>query len=168
MKLTSLLTAITASLLLAACGGSKGTDKIETPDNKLEAPATESVAAGAQATCVKAFQRSRTCTDDYIPMLVDVRIELDNPAGIAQAAQTEGRDALIAAAMQEWQNDSTDEAITRHCQNMVDKAPADVIAQLMPAQTACMAKDSCSEYAACVKPIHKQLLQPQAAQAPAQ
>ena len=40
-------------------------------------------AAPAADACIKVFQRQRTCTEVFIPALVDLRVSLDKPKGFA-------------------------------------------------------------------------------------
>ena len=72
-----------------------------------------------QSVCVDSMTRNRTCTDDYIPALVDSRARMDKPAGIAEAVKTD-RAGVIAKAKEEWASDSTDENIARNCQAMTE------------------------------------------------
>ena len=55
--------------------------------------------------CVAFITHARTCTDQYIPALVDARAAADMPAGI-KAEVAKDRDGVIAQAKQEWATDS--------------------------------------------------------------
>ncbi|HEU4614383.1 MAG TPA: hypothetical protein VFS15_19945, partial [Kofleriaceae bacterium] len=52
-----------------------------TPADPAAAPAQAGV--DPKAVCIEAFTRSRECTDDFIPALVDARASVDQPPGIA-------------------------------------------------------------------------------------
>ena len=78
--------------------------------------------------------------------LVDMRIELDQPAGIAaQAAEEGGRDKLRAEAEAEWAVDSTDENIGVACARLT----AHVDAAMIDQAAACNASASCEEFVPC-------------------
>ena len=133
-----------ALVLAAACGGSK---------SEPAKPASDPAASGGdvKAVCVKTFTRARECTSDFIPALVDARARHDVPPGIAEQVKA-NRDAVIAEAMKEWENDSKDEAIAGTC----DKISAD---PSMGADSAefegCLAKTSCPEFVACATPVQE-------------
>ena len=116
-------------------------------------PAPTARTDDAKTTCVEVMTRNRTCTDDFIPALVDARARADKPAGIREAVAAD-RAAVIAEAKQEWANDSKDEAIAPHCEAMA----AHIETPDFEAAEACLAKDACGEYVACVTPIFEKHL----------
>lgn len=136
----------TASLaaLLVACGGAKSAQSSATETAKSADPA---------AVCIQMMEKSRDCTDEYIPALVDLRISLDYPNGTAQAAEEQGRDALISVAYEEWKNDSTDAAFQKVCADVVAQMPPEQLAPVMARNAKCIAKPSCDEYVTCHMPI---------------
>ena len=99
-----------------------------------------------QASCVKVFEKQRACTDSFIPALVDVRVSLDKPKGIAASAKSEGRDALVTAALAEWKNDSTDASIAKTCASMPGGA-------VTPQMEKCLAESSCTAFSQCLVPL---------------
>lgn len=101
-----------------------------------------------QASCVKMFERQRTCTASFIPALVDLRVSLDKPAGIAAAVKKDGRDAMISAALEEWKSDSTDAAIATTCGSM----PAPRTASLTSMEK-CLDTANCQAFSECVIPL---------------
>jgi hypothetical protein len=109
-------------------------------------PAPQPQQAPPTDVCVQVFTKARSCTSEFIPALVDSRAKYDQPPGIADAVKKD-RNAVIADAMKEWENDSKDEAIAATCQKMGgdvgDRAAAE----------ACLAKTACSEFVACVMPV---------------
>ena len=119
---------------------------------KVVEPATTS---DDKALCVEVLTRARTCTDDYIPALVDSRAKIDKPAGIAAEVKVD-RAGVIAKAKQEWAEDSKDAAISANCDRMSatmapeDRAQADAV-------RACIAKD-CAAFASCIMPIFEKHL----------
>jgi hypothetical protein len=130
---------------LVACGGSKPAPAV------TATPATASSPEDVKTVCVKMFTRSRECTSDFIPALVDARARHDTPPGIAEQVKA-NRDAVIAEAMKEWETDSTDEAITALCDKIsIDPASSEGVDEA----NACMAKTSCPEYVACTMPLHE-------------
>jgi hypothetical protein len=130
---------------LAGCGGSKAAPA------ETAKPAATSSPEEMKALCVKTFTRSRECTSDFIPALVDARARHDMPPGIAEQVKT-NRDAVIAEAMKEWENDSKDEAIEGMCEK-ISGGPE--MAEGADEANACMAKTSCPEYVACTMPLHE-------------
>jgi hypothetical protein len=132
---------------LVACGGSK-------PAPAETAQPAAAAAAGPddmKSLCVKMFTRSRECTSDFIPALVDARARHDTPPGIAEQVKT-NRDAVIAEAMKEWENDSKDEAIAAMC-DKISTTPE--MSQGADEANGCIAKTSCPEFVACSMPIHE-------------
>jgi hypothetical protein len=139
--------------LAAACG--------TTSDAAPAAPATPAVPQAAspqalQQQCVATMARSRACTDQYVPALVDARARLDRPSGIAAAVQSD-RGGVIAQARSEWIKDSTDEMITERCQAIVAHLTPEAQADVSSAQR-CVAQAECSAFVACVMPIIEQHL----------
>jgi hypothetical protein len=135
-------------LIVIACGSS-GTKSTDVPP-----PVVKSSSEDVRGTCVAVFERQRECTSAFIPALVDLRVRLDVPSGIAETDRTGGRDALVAQAMEEWSHDSTDEAIARTCEKM----PADE-AMRAKAQE-CLKKDGCAPFVDCVIPLLQSHLAP--------
>ncbi len=107
--------------------------------------------ADDQALCTQVFQRARTCTDSYIPALVDARARHDRPAGIAEAVKND-RDGVIAQAKAEWAGDSTDAAITASCGNIV-AGLTDDDRGLADDARACVAQADCGAFTTCIMPI---------------
>ncbi len=128
--------------LVVACGGA------DTPaDSDPARPRTMT------ETCNEIFVRQRDCTDQFIPALVDARIKADRPAGIAERAESEGRDAIIAEANGEWAEDSKDDAIAATCDRVVQSVPPEQAPKMQQAGDACLAEASCDAFVACVLPM---------------
>jgi hypothetical protein len=140
----SLILALSLALLVA-CGGSK-----PAPAETAQ-PAAAAGPDDMKSLCVKMFTRSRECTSDFIPALVDARARHDTPPGIAEQVKT-NRDAVIAEAMKEWENDSKDEAIAAMC-DKISTTPE--MSQGADEANGCIAKTSCPEFVACSMPIHE-------------
>jgi len=117
--------------------------------NALILVAVLSSSALADDTCTQVFRQQRTCTDKYIPALVDLRAKLDLPAGI-KAKVASHRDDVIAQAKEEWKHDSTDAAIEQTCKKIPANAPvADA--------KACLAKSGCDAFVACIIPVTEKM-----------
>jgi hypothetical protein len=127
-------------VVVAACGGSEKPAKTET---------TAKMSAGddSHAMCVQMFTRQRECTDTFIPALVAARVSADKPAGIAAKDAEVGRDALVGMAMEEWAQDSTDEAIAAQCDKILT-SHTPTQAEIDQGQ-ACMAADACQPFVDC-------------------
>lgn len=139
--------------LAAACGGA-GAEQ-----GKDSTPGQAAAGGDTEATCRESFAKQRTCTDDFLPALVNARIELDLPAGIAAEGKKDGgREALVAKAKEEWAEDSKPEAVAARCKDIDGKVPAEQKAELMAEHTKCLAISDCKAYVECVMPITKKML----------
>jgi hypothetical protein len=140
-------TLLALALVLAACGPS-------TPPPKSGGPAVGSV--DSKAGCVKLREKQRSCTADFIPALVDMRVKLDLPPGIAEAARSEGRDKLLATANEEWKKDSTDESIAAMCEKM--PMPPGVTPAQKAAAEKCLAAADCKAFVGCFVPLLEEIM----------
>lgn len=140
------------SLAISACASSEAAPS----QTAKTQPASASIPAEAQQLCVETMTKNRTCTDEYIPSLVDTRAKLDKPPGIAEKVKAD-RAGVIAQAKAEWAEDSKDENIARQCQAMTEHMTEDA-RPMMDALRACLAKDACGDYVPCVQPVFEQLM----------
>ena len=135
-------------LALASFAGCKKSEEAKAaPAAKVQAQA----GGDTKALCVELFTRARTCTNEYIPALVDARAKYDKPPGIADAVKND-RNAVIQEALGEWKNDSTDASISATC----DKVGAELASAPqsdVDAARACLAKPDCAAYTTCVMPL---------------
>jgi len=127
---------------LAACEGAEAKPAPASTAQKASTPANPD-----HDLCVAIMTHSRTCTDQYIPALVDARAQADHPAGIKEEVAKD-RDGVIAQAKQEWANDSLDANIEKMCSQSMPNADA-----IRADATACQAKADCGEFSACIVPI---------------
>lgn len=139
------------ALLTVAAAACSTTDAAPAPATPASSAATAST--DPHATCVQLMTRNRTCTDEFLPMLVDLRAKHDRPAGIAAEVAAD-RAGVIAKARSEWATDSTDAAIAQVCSQLI-ASPA---AAHLAAGTACLAEATCTPYVACIAPIMEQHL----------
>jgi hypothetical protein len=138
-------------LFAAACG----TTSEAAPATSAPQPQAAST-ANLEQQCVATLARTRECTDQYIPALVDARARLDRPAGIAAAVKSD-RGAVIAQARSEWENESTDEGIAQRCQAIVAHLSPETQADTTSAQQ-CVAQPDCGAFVSCVMPIFEKHL----------
>jgi hypothetical protein len=137
------------SLVLVLCAlsplaGCASTDATAQPQPRAEsAPASTPL-----ASCTEVMTRARTCSDAFVPALVDARARADKPAGIA-AQVAAHRDDVIAQARTEWAHDSTDAGIAASCDRIAAKADA---ADQQSAHE-CLAAADCTAFTACVIPV---------------
>lgn len=141
----SLLLVPFLALLIPACSSSEAAPPPVAP--RAAQPAST---ADGKAVCVEVFTRNRTCTDQYIPALVDLRARYDQPAGIA-AEVAAHRDDVIAQAKTEWATDSQPEAIDATCTQIAASLGEADQASLAGAQ-ACLASQDCGAYTTCIMP----------------
>jgi len=138
--------------LVLALASFAGCKKSEEAKAAPPAAAAKAQAGGdTKQLCVDLFTRARTCTNDYIPALVDARAKYDKPPGIAEAVKKD-RNAVIQEALGEWKNDSTDASISATC----DKIAADFAnapQSDIDLARSCLAKPDCATYTTCVMPI---------------
>jgi hypothetical protein len=128
---------------LGACGGAEATR-----------PGAESTPRPSSASvlgpmCEAFVVRQRACVDEYINQVVDVRIEVDMPPGIAAQAKSEGRDALLAKARAEWVSDSTPEKMSAMCAQVAQHTPAEHVPRLRSDGERCLATTDCPAFAVC-------------------
>jgi hypothetical protein len=134
------------ALLAPACG----TSDAATPPPSAPRTAQPQSAGDAKSLCVEVFSRNRTCTDQYIPALVDLRAKYDQPAGIA-AEVAAHRDDVIAQAKTEWASDSQPAAIDATCTKIAASMGPGDPSQMAGAQ-ACLEQQDCGAYTACIMP----------------
>jgi hypothetical protein len=143
-----------ALLALTACSSSgpaaTGKSSAAVPAPVVQA---EDSRAGLRQTCVATFERARACTDDYLAMLVDTRVQLDHPAGIAARDQADGRASLVAAARAEWASDSTDASIGALCDHVANATPDARLEDLRAGAERCLGEAECAGFATCMRPI---------------
>ena len=116
----------------------------------LAGAAASAPSAATQASCVKVFERQRACSDLFIPALVDLRVSLDKPAGIAAAVKKDGRQAMISTALEEWQSDSADAAIAKTCASMPGTSQ---LASSVTSMEKCLGAATCQAFSECVIPL---------------
>ena len=161
MNRTAVATLLVSSLI-AACGASDPSAPSEpvSPAAPAAAPAPASSEAGPIEMCRDTFVRQRECQDTYLPALVDLRVRLDVPAGIAARDREEGRESLLAVAEEEYADDSTDEAIAATCDKIVGESSPEMIDAMAPRMSECLAHDSCGPFVDCVLAITEERLAP--------
>ena len=118
------------------------------------AQALEKSEGGTHAACRALMLRQRECSAEFIPALVDARVERDEPAGVAAQARDIGRDALVAEALEEWQSDSRDEAIEAVCSEIARSIAPGRVQELESSVRACLAHSTCEAFVACAVPVN--------------
>jgi len=145
--MTRMLSGLLLPLAIAACGTTEAAPAQPVSPPKAQRASSD---ADTQQLCVEVFTRNRTCTDTYIPALVDARAKYDRPPGIADKVKAD-RDGIIAQAKTEWATDSTDEAIQNMCTRIVATLSDDDRAD-MPKARECLAAADCGAYTTCIMP----------------
>lgn len=139
-----------SSLLLAACGAS-------TPEPAKPQPAART-AADLVPLCKRIFAHKATCADDYLPVLLDLRIELNRPPGIGDRVKSEGRDAILAIAHTELAHDTEPAQVDAVCSSAATQAstaPPERVHQLLEAADRCEATTDCKAFAVCAVAIDR-------------
>jgi hypothetical protein len=141
-------------LAAAACGGTS-------PAAEKPAPAPQPAArstADLAPMCKHIFARKATCTDDYLPLLVDLRVELNLPPGIADEVKSKGRDAVLALARTELARDTEPDKVAALCEHAATNAmnaPPERVDQLLQQGGACEAAADCKAFAVCAVAIDR-------------
>jgi hypothetical protein len=118
--------------------------------------AEKSSPAPTREVCRSLLARARECKAIYLPALVAERVRLDIPVGIAAADQQGGREALLAEALEEYAQDSTDAAIEATCEQLAAALPPERADRLVATGNACLARGACEPFAACAAPLSVQ------------
>jgi hypothetical protein len=107
-------------------------------------------------------RRQIACVDDYIPMIVGVRIKLDLPAGTAERGKDEvGRAALEQIAREEFPQYYSVEKIPEICakrQAMAEQMPFEVLRELTADDGQCHLEEDCQHFASCTAPVVERIL----------
>jgi hypothetical protein len=135
-------------LVAAACGAADAPVESTQPQPQAKAAGDD-----PHAVCVQAFQRQRECTDEFIPALVDARVRLNTPPGIAEKDAELGRDQLVSLALEEWEADSTDEAIEQTCTRMEGNMSPEQQQAAVDQVGECLAAEACSAFVDCLIPV---------------
>jgi hypothetical protein len=138
-------------LALAACGGSSSK-----PADKPAPPAAHS-SADLIPVCKRIFARKATCADDYLPLLLDLRAELDKPPGIGDQLKA-NRTEILAAAHTELVRDTAPEQLGALCDKasaQAAKAPPELLNKLLEQAATCEAAADCKAFAPCVVAIDR-------------
>lgn len=137
---------------IAACGGSS-----PEPAKPAPQPAARS-AADFVPMCKRIFARKATCADDYLPVLLDLRVELNMPPGIGDEVKSQGRDAVLAVAHTELARDTEPAKVDALCESAATnatKAPPERVDQLLDQGGRCEAAADCKAFASCVVEIDR-------------
>jgi hypothetical protein len=137
---------------IAACGGSS-------PEPAKPAPQRAArTAADFVPMCKRIFARKATCADDYLPVLLDLRVELNMPPGIGDEVKSQGRDAVLAVAHTELARDTEPAKVDALCESAATnatKAPPERVDQLLDQGGRCEAAADCKAFASCVVEIDR-------------
>lgn len=138
-------------LAVAACGGPS-----PEPEKPSPQPAAR-VATDLVPMCKRIFARKATCADDYLPVLLDLHVELNLPPGIGDRVASEGRDAMLAIAHTELAHDTDPANVARLCETAATKAKTEPerADQLLEQGGKCEAATDCKAFAVCVVAIDR-------------
>jgi hypothetical protein len=125
--------------VLAACGGAKPSAP----------PPAAHTAADLGPLCLQHYAHEQRCADDYLGALLDLRISVDMPKGIADEAKAKGKPALVELARVELARDLAPEKVDAICKAMATQTPPDQVQHLVTDGQRCAAAPSCKEFAAC-------------------
>lgn len=106
--------------------------------------------------CKRIFARMETCADDYLPMLLDLRVELNKPPGIGDEVKAKGRDAVLAIAHTELASDTQPDKVAATCDGaaaQMAKASTERVSQLLGQGVKCEATADCKAFSTCVVEI---------------
>jgi len=142
-------------VLAAACGGSSP------PQTEPAKPAPTSASLDDLIPmCQRIFARKETCADDYLPVLLDLRLELNLPPGIGDEVKAKGRDAVLALAHTELARDTQPDRVNPLCEGAAANARQQPERghQLLDHGARCEAAADCKKFSTCVVEIDRQML----------
>jgi hypothetical protein len=156
-------------LAVAACGGSSP-EPAKPAAPQPSSPVATPTAADFVPMCKRLFARKATCADDYLPALLDVRVELNIPPGIGEKIKTEGRDAVLVTAHTELARDTEPAKVAAVCEEgaaRAAKAPPERVDQLLDQGSRCEAATDCKAFAVCIVAIDRGFIASAAQRQPA-
>ncbi|HET9992289.1 MAG TPA: hypothetical protein VFQ65_27345 [Kofleriaceae bacterium] len=106
-------------------------------------------AADLGPLCRAHYAHEQTCADDYLSALIDLRVELNQPPGIADEAKAKGKPAMIELARTEFARDTAPDKVDAICNAMAAKTPAEQVDPLFKEGTRCAAMTDCTQFASC-------------------
>lgn len=151
-------------LAVAACGGSS-----PEPEKPSPQPAART-AADVVPMCKRIFARKAACADDYLPVLLDLRVELNLPPGIGDQVKSQGRDAVLAIAHTELARDTEPAKVAALCQTAATNAtnaPPERLDGLLEQGDRCEATTDCKAFSVCVVAIDRGFIAAGAREVPA-
>jgi hypothetical protein len=146
-------------LAVAACGGSSPEPAQPAPQPAAQ-PAAQTL-DDLVSMCQRLFARKETCADDYLPVLLDLRVELNLPPGIGDEVKAKGRDAVLALAHTELARDTQPEKVNPLCETAAanaKQAPPERAHQLLDLGARCEAAEECKAFSTCVVQIDRQFI----------
>ena len=108
--------------------------------------------------CKRIFARKASCADDYLPALLDLRVELNIPPGIGDEVKSKGRDAMLAIAHTELARDTEPAQVDAVCESSATKAqqaPPEFVDKLLEQGGTCEATTDCKAFATCAVAIDR-------------
>lgn len=120
-----------------------------------------------RTSCLAELKRTFECKDSFVPMIVDTRLKLDLPAGIAaRGKEPDGRAKLVEQAHGEFavgKAPDKHEAICAHRQAMVDSMPPEQVKAMQGSMPTCPTSAECATFTACMQPILEKMIPVEAA-----
>ena len=135
-------------MFLVGCGGAQ----------PAPAPAPAHTAADLLPLCKAHFAREQQCSDDYLATLLDYRISVDMPKGIADEAKAKGKPALLEIAHTEFAADTAPDKVDQMC-NAITNVPADRVEGLVHDGQSCAAMAECKPFAQCAVALERSFIQ---------
>jgi hypothetical protein len=136
-------------LAVAACGKSSPEPAKPSPSQPAESPPATRTTADVLTLCERHYARKATCADDYLPALLDLRVELDVPPGIGDQIKAKGRDALLAQAHKELAREAEPANAATFCETNLAKAPPELVDRVFEHGRRCEATADCKSFATC-------------------
>lgn len=123
------------------------------------ASAQQPLVVPAEATttdqiCRALMQRQRACTAQFIPALVQARVEVDSPPGLAAREREIGREALVEEALAEWETDARDPNIAAMCDDIAQSISPEKDSELRSSVSGCLEKAGCDDFVSCAVPLN--------------
>jgi hypothetical protein len=135
---------------LASCAGRA--DAVHAPASEVSVVAADPPVHASEGTptqaCFAVMHRTRECKEVYVPGLLGLRVRLDLPTGIAERFSSEGESAMLELAHSQFSRDWSDDAITRNCTALSQKAQAEQERIVAPDRH-CLETTDCNAFTTC-------------------
>jgi len=116
-------------------------------------------AADLGPLCDRYYVHQRSCVNEYLRELVQVRAEYDMPKGMTADVKDRGLDAVVADAKSEWERDTSLAKTAAICKAMAERTPPQHVERLLADGDRCEAITECAAFAKCAVDTERPYIQ---------